>query len=157
EAGLADSHGSGTIVEQSIPVDSPAPTTELPVIPDFEILRELGRGGMGVVYWAWQSRLNRTVALKMILAGEYASRQQRARFQIEAEAVGRLQHPNIVRIYQVGEHAGSPYLAMEYVESGSLAQQLAGTPRPSRASAQLVEALARAVHYAHERGIIHRD
>jgi serine/threonine protein kinase len=108
-----------------------ATVADLPVIPGFEVLRELGRGGMGVVYWAWQGRLNRTVALKMILAGDHASPRERARFGIEAEAIGRLQHANIVPIYELGEHAGRPYLAMEYVDGGSLAQKLSSTPLPA--------------------------
>jgi WD40 repeat protein/tetratricopeptide (TPR) repeat protein len=112
---------------------------------------------MGVVYWAWQNGPNRPVALKMILAGEHASAEQRARFQTEAEAVGRLQHANIVQIFQVGKQAGKPFLAMEYVDGGSLAQKLTGTPLPSRPSAELVQTLARAVQAAHERGIVHRD
>jgi serine/threonine protein kinase/WD40 repeat protein len=129
----------------------------LPDVPGYEVLRELGRGGMAVVYAAWQTGLNRLVALKMLLAGEYASTAQRARFRTEAEAVGRLQHPNIVPIYEVGEHDGRLYLSMEYMDGGSLAERLDGTPRPARAAAELVETLARAVHHAHQRGIVHRD
>jgi serine/threonine-protein kinase len=124
---------------------------------DYELLRELGRGGMGVVYQAWQTSLSRMVALKMILAGAHAGLEELARFRAEAEAVARLQHPNIVQIYQVGEHDGRPYFALEYVEGGSLERQLAGAPRPAREAAALVETLARTVHYAHQRGIVHRD
>jgi serine/threonine-protein kinase len=124
---------------------------------DYELLRELGRGGMGVVYQAWQSSLSRTVALKMILAGAHAGPEELARFRAEAEAVARLQHPNIVQIYQVGEHDGRPYFALEYVEGGSLERKLAGAPRPPREAAALAETLARTVHYAHQRGIVHRD
>jgi serine/threonine protein kinase/WD40 repeat protein len=129
----------------------------LPAIPGFEVLRELGRGGMGVVYWAWQSSLNRPVALKMLLAGEYAHAEQRARFQTEAEAVGRLQHPQIVQVFQVDEHAGRPFLVMEYVAGGSLAQKLTGTPLPGHQAAQFVETVALAVQAAHACGIVHRD
>jgi WD40 repeat protein/serine/threonine protein kinase len=129
----------------------------LPAVPGYEIIRELGRGGMGVVYLAWQAGPNRLVALKMILAGDYASPQQLARFRVEAEAIGRLQHPNIVAIYEVAEQDGRPYLCMEYIEDGSLAQKQAGKSLPPRTAAQLTETLARAVHYAHQRGIVHRD
>jgi serine/threonine-protein kinase len=130
---------------------------DLPAVPGYEVLGEVGRGGMGIIYRARQAGLNRPAALKMILAGDYASPEQRARFRTEAEAVGRLQHPNIVPIYEVGEQAGRPYLAMEYIDGGTLAQKLAGTPLPARSAARLAEALARAMHYAHQRGIIHRD
>jgi serine/threonine protein kinase/WD40 repeat protein/Flp pilus assembly protein TadD len=132
-------------------------TSVIPTIPGYEILGELGRGGMGIVYRARQAGLNRSAAIKMILAGSYAMPEELARFRIEAEAVGRLQHPNIVAIYEVGEQNGRPFLCMEYVDGGSLAQQLTGAPQPTRAAAQLVETLARAMHYAHQQGIVHRD
>jgi tetratricopeptide (TPR) repeat protein/WD40 repeat protein len=149
---LSATGSSATLV---LPGVSAAP--DLPVIPGFEVLGELGRGGMGVVYWAWQPGPNRPVALKMILTGAHASAEQRSRFRTEAEAVGRLQHPNIVQIFQIAEQGGRPFLAMEYVEGGSLAQKLTGTPLPSGPSAELAETLARAVQSAHERGIVHRD
>jgi tetratricopeptide (TPR) repeat protein/tRNA A-37 threonylcarbamoyl transferase component Bud32 len=126
-------------------------------VADFEILGELGRGGMGVVYKARQTRLNRIVALKMILAGDHASPEVSARFIAEAEAVARLQHPNIVRVYASGEHEGRPYYAMEYVAGGSLADRLDGTPRPGRVAAELVATLSRAMSAAHRIGIVHRD
>jgi WD40 repeat protein len=129
-----------------------------PEIAGYEILSELGRGAMGVVYRAQQLRLfNRPVALKMILAGSHASADQLSRFRTEAEAVARLQHPNIVQIYEVGEHNGLPYFSLELVEGGSLLQHLDGTPIPPHDAAQLVETVAHAVHAAHQRGIIHRD
>jgi serine/threonine protein kinase/Tfp pilus assembly protein PilF len=128
-----------------------------PDIPGFEILGELGRGGMGVVYKARQLRLNRVVALKMVLAGEHAQTEKLARFLTEAEAVAQLQHPNIVQIFEVGQHAGLPFCALEYVEGGSLSQKLQGSPLPPGDAAYLIETLARAMHAAHERGIIHRD
>ncbi|MBL8794986.1 MAG: serine/threonine protein kinase [Planctomycetia bacterium] len=129
----------------------------LPQLPDYEILEVLGRGGMGVVYKARQKRLDRLTALKMILAGPDAIGEEKARFRTEAEAVARLHHPNIVQIYEVGEQDGRPYLALEYVGGGSLAQQLHGEPMAPRRAAQLVLTLAQAVQHAHEHGVIHRD
>jgi serine/threonine protein kinase/Tfp pilus assembly protein PilF len=122
----------------------------------YEIVRELGRGGMGVVYEARHKALNRRVALKMILAGAHASPRSLARFQTEAEAVARLQHANIVQIYDI--HQGErPCIALELVTGGSLAQKLANTPQPPRESAELIRTLAQAIHYAHQHGIVHRD
>jgi tetratricopeptide (TPR) repeat protein len=112
---------------------------------------------MGVVYRAVQPGLNRVVALKMILAGAYASPAAPARFRAEAEAVARLQHPNIVQVFQVAEHEGLPCLVLEYVPGGTLARELDGTPRPPRRAAETVEMLARAMHYAHGQGVVHRD
>src|SRR6516162_891049 len=128
-----------------------------PVIPGYEILDELGRGGMGVVYKARQLSLGRLVALKMILAGEHAGRVQLARFRTEVEAVAHLQHPNLVQVYEVGEHDGRPYFVMELVEGGSLDLKTDAKPQPPRHAAQLLETLARAVHAVHQQGIIHRD
>jgi WD40 repeat protein len=126
-------------------------------VPGYEILGELGRGGMGVVYRARQLSLNRIVALKMILAGSHAGAQDLARFRAEAEAVARLQHPNIVQIFEVGEHEGLSFFTLEFVDGGSLADQLDGTPLPLRRAAQLVRTLATAVSAAHEQGVVHRD
>ena len=126
-------------------------------VPGYQILGELGRGGMGVVYQARQLGLQRTVALKMVLNGIQAGPKDLARFRAEAAAIARLQHPNIVQIYDVGEAAGRPYFVLEFVAGGSLAQHLRGTPQPARPAAQLVETLARAVHAAHASGVIHRD
>jgi WD40 repeat protein/serine/threonine protein kinase len=129
----------------------------LPAVAGYQVIGVLGRGGMGVVYRARQLKLNRLVALKMVLAGAHAAPETVARFKTEAEAVAQLQHPNIVQIYDIGEHQGLPFFAMELVEGPSLAEQLGhGTLNP-RTAAQLIEALARAIHVAHERGIIHRD
>ncbi len=128
-----------------------------PSIPGYEILGELGRGGMGVVYKARQTRLNRTVALKMILAGEHASAEAGVRFLAEAEAAAKLQHPNVVQIFHIAEHGGHPYFEMEFVGGGSLADGLDGIPRPPRVAADLVACLSRAIGEAHRKGIVHRD
>jgi WD40 repeat protein len=128
-----------------------------PVVPGYEILGELGRGGMGVVYRARQVSLHRAVALKMIRAGEYADEAERARFRAEAEVVARLQHPNIVQIHEVGEAQGSPFFSLEYVEGGSLRDLLARGPQPAAQAAALLEAVARAIEAGHRRGVIHRD
>jgi serine/threonine protein kinase len=128
-----------------------------PEVAGYEILGELGRGGMGVVYQARQLRLNRLVAVKMILAGPHAAAHQQARFWREAEAIAAFRHPNIVHVYEVGEQNGQPFFSMEYVDGGSLARRIAATPQDPRAAAELVQTLARAVQAAHERGIVHRD
>jgi WD40 repeat protein len=135
----------------------PRPATALPAVAGYEVLGVLGRGGMGVVYKARQLSLDRLVALKMVLGGVYAGAEQSTRFRREAEAVARLRHPNIVRIHEVGEQDGHPFLALEYIEGGSLAQKLAGAPPAPRQAARLVELLAGAVHAAHEQGVLHRD
>jgi WD40 repeat protein len=129
----------------------------LPAIEGYEVLEELGRGGMGVVYRARHLLLKRPCVLKMILAGDYADAPAVARFQAEAEAEARLQHPNIVQIHHVGEVAGRPFLELEYVAGGSLDRRLDGTPWPPRPAAELVAALARGVAEAHRQGIVHRD
>jgi hypothetical protein len=135
----------------------PPPSGDRPTVPGFEILEELGRGGMGVVYKARQVSLNRFVALKMILAGPYSGPDHLARFRREAEAVACLQHPGIVQIHEIGSHAGHSYLALEYVPGGALTTRCAGRPLPPMLAADLVHTLARAVHYAHQRGVVHRD
>jgi serine/threonine-protein kinase len=129
----------------------------LPQIPGYEVEGVLGRGGMGVVYRARHLRLNRTVALKMLLAGAYAGPHDLARFLREAEAEAGLQHPHIVQVHDVGEHEGRPYFTMELVEGGSLAARLRGTPQPAREAAALVATLAGAMQVAHQGGIVHRD
>jgi tetratricopeptide (TPR) repeat protein len=126
------------------------------MVAGHELLEELGKGGMGVVYKARQVQLGRVVALKMLRSAS-AGRQDLIRFRIEAEAVARLQHPNIVQVHEIGEHEGQPYFSLEYLEGGSLDQQLAGKPLAPEAAGRLVETLARAIHFAHERGVIHRD
>ncbi len=129
----------------------------LPAIPGYTIEGRLAQGGMGVVYRARQDRLNRPVALKMILSGEHAGAEERRRFFQEAEAIGRLQHPNIVTIHEVGECQGRPFLALEFVEGGSLAERIRVQRPTPRQAAELVEALARAMQAVHGRGIVHRD
>ena len=139
---------------------SPAASTDpvdLPDVPGYAIDGVLGRGGMGVVYRATQVALKRPVALKMIRTSGPLEPQQRERFRTEAEAVGRLQHPNIVQIHEVGQHAGRPFFSLEFVAGGTLAERLARTPQPPRAAAALAETLARAVQAAHDVGVIHRD
>jgi serine/threonine protein kinase len=126
-------------------------------VPGYEIVAELGRGGMGVVYQAKQLAARRDVALKMIRDGALAGPEQRVRFRIEADAAAQFQHPNLVRIYEVGEHDGLPFFSMELAEGGSLDKELAGRPMPVRPAAELVRALAEAVQYAHEKKIVHRD
>jgi WD40 repeat protein/predicted Ser/Thr protein kinase len=159
EAEVPPATGSAASALATGPFDGTAAADQtLPAdLPGYEILRELGRGGMGVVYLAWQAGLKRLAALKMIRGGDAATPEARARFHTEVEAVARLEHPNIVRIYEVGEQDGRPYFAHEYVDGGSLTAQLQGVPQPPRRAADLVETLARAVHLAHQRGVVHRD
>jgi WD40 repeat protein/tRNA A-37 threonylcarbamoyl transferase component Bud32 len=135
----------------------PFPVPAVGNVPGYEMLGELGRGGMGVVYKARQIKADRLVALKMVLAGGYASSDVLARFQTEAHAVARLQHPNIVQIHEVGEHEGRPFFSLEFCPGGSLEKRLSGTPLPPRESATLVEKLARALQAAHGEQIVHRD
>ena len=126
-------------------------------IPGYVIRDELGRGGMGVVYRATQTSLNRSVALKVLVGGAYAGIEEQARFRGEAETAARLQHPNIVQVHEVGECGGRLYLSMEYLSGGSLADRLQLSLPSPREAAQLVATLAGAVHFAHREGVIHRD
>jgi WD40 repeat protein len=126
-------------------------------LADYELLAEIGRGGMGVVFKARHVRLNRVVALKMILGGMLARADDLQRFDTEAAAAAQLQHPGIVALYEVGCHQGQPYFSMEYVAGSSLAQRVVPGPLPGRQAATYLEKTARAVHYAHGRGILHRD
>ena len=134
-----------------------SPDSRPPDIPGYEVEAVLGRGGMGVVYKARHLRLNRIVALKMLLTGAYAGPRERARFQREAEAVANLRHPSIVQVYDVGDHDGCPYFTMELLEGGSLAQSLVGKPQPAQQTAALLSTLAEAVQVAHQAGVVHRD
>jgi serine/threonine protein kinase len=153
-SGVGETDGQG--ITRSFAPIGPA-EADWPTIRGYEILGVLGRGGMGRVYKARQVSLKRLVALKVILAGEDAEADTVARFREEAQALARLQHPNIVQIYDVGEQDGHPYFSLELVAGGSLAQHLHGTALPVRQAAQFVETLARAVHAAHQQGVIHRD
>jgi len=128
-----------------------------PTFPEYEVLGEIGRGGMGVVYKARDLKLGRLVALKTIAEGRHASSDLKERFRAEALAAARLRHSNIVVIHAIGDYQGLPYFALEYVEGGSLANRLARGPMPNHEAASVVEILARAVHVAHEAGIVHRD
>jgi serine/threonine protein kinase len=132
-------------------------SADWPVVPGYEMLEELGRGGMGVVYRARQLSLKRLVALKLIRDGALAGPEQRARFRIEAEAAARMRHANVVAIYEVGEHQGRPYFAMEFVDGPTLERHLAGQPQPVRQAAELLRTLALAVQHAHTLNVVHRD
>jgi serine/threonine protein kinase len=136
---------------------STAEPHEWPVVPGYEIQAELGLGGMGIVYKARQTEHGRLVALKMIRAGELALPEHRHRFRVEAEAAARLSHSNVVQIFEVGDYAGQPYFAMEFIEAGSLDKYQAGRPQPASPAAELVRTIAVAVQHAHDHNIIHRD
>jgi serine/threonine-protein kinase len=137
---------------------APPSRLEAPVhFGPYTVVKELGSGGMGVVYLARDTRLRRLVALKLLLPRPGSTGELLARFRREAEVVARLQHPNIVQLYEAGEHDGSPYLVMEYVDGESLSRKLAASLMPARDAAELLEVMARAVDAAHQQGIIHRD
>jgi serine/threonine-protein kinase len=132
-------------------------TRAMPAIPGYEVLDMIGAGGMGVVFRAQHLKLKRDVAIKMMLAGGYASEQELERFTREAQAVAALRHPNIVQVYEAGEQDGFPYFVMEFLDGGTLDGALAGAPQTARKAAETVAVLSRAVQAAHESGIVHRD
>jgi WD40 repeat protein/tRNA A-37 threonylcarbamoyl transferase component Bud32 len=157
-AALRHTPRAATLAKDAILEKQPALSADAPLpLPGYEILEEVGRGGMGVVYKARQRGLNRLVAVKMILAGSHATPEERRRFLVEAEMAARLRHPNMVSIYEVGEHEGRLFLALEYVDGGTLADTLRGPSRPVGEAAALIAQLAAAMQHAHQLGIIHRD
>jgi serine/threonine protein kinase len=131
--------------------------TKIKYFGDYELLDEIARGGMGVVYKVRQVRLNRTVALKMILSGQFAGESDVQRFQTEAESAAALDHPGIVPIFEVGEHEGHHFFSMGLVEGDSLAARIAKSPLPPKEASELVRKIAEAVQYAHDQGVVHRD
>lgn len=137
--------------------DQAAPVTTIRYFGDYELLEEIARGGMGVVYKGRQVSLNRIVALKMILSGELAGQDDVERFHNEAQAAANLKHPNIVAIHEVGRHEGRYYFSMDYIEGQSLAAVIQEGPLPARKAAEYVKTIAGAVHFAHQRGTLHRD
>ena len=156
KVGSGDTATGGTPADASRGQES-ADRSIYPQIAGYEVEAVLGRGGMGVVYRARQLALNRPVALKMVLAGQYASPELLSRFLTEAEAVASLQHPHIVQVFDLGKCDGNPFFAMEFVDGGNLSDRIAEQPLNFRDAAEMVERLARAVQFAHDRGIIHRD
>ncbi|QDU75900.1 Serine/threonine-protein kinase PknB [Bremerella volcania] len=148
---------AGTSPTRRLLRDSFQSNDRLPEIPGYEVLDVIGTGGMGVVYRARHLKLNRLVAIKMVLLGAYASREDLECLLREAQNVAALRHPNIVQVYDVAEHDGFPYYSMELLEKGDLAQMLQGKPRPAKDAADLVRVLADAIHAAHLAGIVHRD
>ena len=148
DAAVTRASEPGTVPESSSPSVS---------VPGYRIEGVLSRGGMGVVYKALHLTLKRTVALKMVLAGRHSGPRELARFRIEAEAVARLQHPNIVQIHEIGSAGGHPYCALEFVAGGNLAGRISGRPMSAQEAAKLVELLARAMQLAHSRNVVHRD
>jgi serine/threonine protein kinase/WD40 repeat protein len=152
-----DGNCPNCLIELGVP-DWPAESVgPLPRLGDYQLLEEIARGGMGVVYRARQLSLNRTVAVKVLLAGQFANDQFLQRFRREAEAAGSLSHPHIVSIHDVGEYEGRPYFSMELIEGRSLAEMVRENPLPGRHAAQLLERIAEAVQFAHEQGVLHRD
>ena len=142
--------------EHEVNVDS-VPSPMLMDFGDYELLEQIGRGGQGVVFRARQKSLNRTVALKVISLGQWASRAHLKRFRLEAEAAARLEHPGIVPIHEVGERDGQCYFSMKFIEGGHLDEVVQQTPMSIRQAVELITKVARTIHYAHEHGILHRD
>jgi serine/threonine-protein kinase len=148
-----------TVVKDDKPLEAQAAGSSAPprILGDYELLEELGRGGMGIVYKAWQRSLARVVAVKMIVKGSLATDEDVARFRAEAEAAARLHHPNIVAIYEVGEQDGQAFFSMEYVKGCTLAALTAVGPLPPGEAAHFLIPICRAVHHAHQHGVLHRD
>jgi serine/threonine protein kinase len=153
----SESLGSSTDALPAVDMPSDRAPRDRAVGGRYEVIREIGRGGAGVVYEARQTGVNRTVAIKVLSAGQHAGADQLARFRAEAELVGRLQHPHIVQIYEAGLENGFPFLALEYMSGGSLRNRLNGAPQSPEWSARLIEVLSRAVDAAHQAGVVHRD
>jgi serine/threonine protein kinase len=152
---FANQAGIKRLAEPLLP---PSPVSGLPrPFGAYELLEEIGRGGMGVVYKARQVGLNRLVAVKMILGGSHVREDALGRFRVEGKAIARLHHPNVVQIYEVGDLNGCPYFSLEFVDGSSLARKLAGEPQAPRYAAAVVQAIARGIQASHDRGIVHRD
>ena len=156
---LADAVGANEATATRTETDeSPAALFELPYeFGDYELVEEIGRGGMGVVYRARQKSLGRIVAIKMLLRGQFASESEQARFQAEAEAAARLHHPNIVPVYEVGSHQGSAFFSMKYIAGETLAKKLIAGPMSARRIASILATVSRAIDFAHRKGVLHRD
>ena len=156
-AGLRGNMATGATVDSKSASDGVAEGTQIRYIGEYEILEEIARGGMGIVYKAKQRNLKRIVALKMIRAGQLATEADVRRFRLEAQAAGRLHHPRIVAIHEVGEHDGHHYFTMDYIEGCSLADAIREESMPARRAAELVRCTAEAIQFAHEQGTLHRD
>ena len=157
---VADDLASGADLSQASSVEAAAPLSGLRLpraVGDYELLEELGRGGMGIVYRARQRSLNRTVVVKMILRGELATETDRARFRVEVEASARLEHPHIVKVYEVGDWDGQPYFSMQFIDGITLSERLASGPLPGKEAARLLVPVCRAISHAHQQGVLHRD
>jgi WD40 repeat protein len=153
-----DTETAAATTPAAIPPDVPSPSASEPEeFAGFLLREQIGRGGMGVVYRAWQPGLQREVALKLVSSGRFAGTEEIQRLRLEAEAAARLTHPGIVTVYEAGECDGQPWLAMQYVPGGTLSQHLGKSPAPLAWAARLVAKVSRAVHYAHQHGVLHRD
>ena len=139
-------------------LDPPQPNLELPYeLGNYLLQEEIGRGGMGIVYRATRKKDGQAVAVKMILAGDFASQAERQRFRAESEAAAQLSHKNVVPIYEIGEHKGTPFYCMKYIEGQTLSERLSLGPLPARRAAVMMEQISDAIQYAHDHGVLHRD